>query len=358
VRAVIIKRERIVAETAERIFAQLANPQSVASAKDEVWKDALWRTVEESCLTLAWVPDKHGGAGVSVAEGFEVISLAGAFALAIPLAETMLAGWLLSRAGIVSPSGAMTVAPFQPNDRITVDADGILRGSARAVAFAREAAHFAVLAAAHGGTLIVLVNAKDCTLFPGTNLAGDLQDDIFFDGVRPVASARASDGFDQGALMMMGCTVRGLQIAGALQSVLDRTVTYASERIAFGRPIAKFQAVQTNVARLAGEVAAARAAAESAADSLANATEWNDGVFLEAAAAKIRCAEAASAGAAIAHQVHGAIGLTTEHVLHRFTLRALAWSEDFGNDSYWAVALGNRVAMRGVDSLWPLIASR
>jgi acyl-CoA dehydrogenase len=71
---------------------------------------------------------------------------------------------------------------------------------------------------------------------------------------------------------------------------------------------------------------------------------FDDAVFLEAAAAKIRCAEAAEKGAAIAHQVHGAIGFTIEHILHRYTLRALAWRDDFGSESYWAVELGKLVA--------------
>jgi len=99
-------------------------------------------------------------------------------------------------------------------------------------------------------------------------------------------------------------------------------------------------------------------AASSAADTIANASEFDDAVFLEATAAKIRCAEAAEKGAAIAHQVHGAIGYTLEHILHRYTMRALAWRDDFGNESYWAVELGKRVAARGADELWPLVASR
>ena len=73
---------------------------------------------------------------------------------------------------------------------------------------------------------------------------------------------------------------------------------------------------------------------------------------------KIRCAEAAEKGAAIAHQVHGAIGFTIEHILHRYSLRALAWRDDFGSESYWAVELGKLVANRGADELWPLVASR
>ncbi len=83
-----------------------------------------------------------------------------------------------------------------------------------------------------------------------------------------------------------------------------------------------------------------------------------DALFLEAAAAKIRCGEAAETGTAIAHQVHGAIGFTSEHILHRYTLRALGWRDDFGHESHWAVELGNLVASLGADELWPLVASR
>jgi acyl-CoA dehydrogenase len=140
--------------------------------------------------------------------------------------------------------------------------------------------------------------------------------------------------------------------------VLSHTVRYANERVAFERPIAKFQAVQHNLARLAGEAAAAAAAAGSAADAIAQAASFDEGTFLEAASAKIRCAEAAQEGAAIAHQVHGAIGISKEHILHRYTLRLLSWRDDFGNESYWAVELGKRVAARGADELWPLVASR
>jgi acyl-CoA dehydrogenase len=136
------------------------------------------------------------------------------------------------------------------------------------------------------------------------------------------------------------------------------SVRYANERVAFERPIAKFQAVQHNLARLAGEVAAAMTAAGSAADAVANAASFDNGIFLEAASAKIRCAEAAQEGAAIAHQVHGAIGFTKEHVLHRYTMKMLTWRDDFGNDSDWAVRLGNVVAAGGAGEFWPLVASR
>jgi acyl-CoA dehydrogenase len=190
------------------------------------------------------------------------------------------------------------------------------------------------------------------------SLAGEPSNTVTFDGVKPVAVAPAPKGLDQTALMLMGCVVRAVETAGALEAILDMTVRYSNERVAFEKKISKFQAVQHNLARLAGEVSAAMTAAHSAADAIAHADAFDDAIFLEATAAKIRSAEAAQEGAAIAHQVHGAIGFTNEHILHRYTLRMLAWRDDFGNESYWAVELGTKIAARGADEFWPLVAAR
>jgi acyl-CoA dehydrogenase len=355
----------IVGETAGRIFADLADPQTVNRAADDGWKSALWQTLADAGLTLAWVPEQHGGAGASLSEGFEILTVAGRFAAPVPLAETLLAGWLLSQADMSVPSGAdgvmngaLTVGPARPADRIVLDPDGTLSGRARGVPFAAEAAHLAVLASGRAGPAIALVERQAVRIEHGKSLAGDASDTVTFDRAVPVRVAPAPAGIDQDALMLMGAVIRSVETAGALETMLALSLRYAEERVAFERPIAKFQAVQHNLARLAGEVAAALTAAGSAADAIAGAAAFDDGVFLEAAAAKIRSAEAAQEGAAIAHQVHGAIGFTREHVLHRFTLRALGWRDDFGNESHWAVELGKRVASRGADAFWPLLASR
>jgi acyl-CoA dehydrogenase len=354
----VAESENIVAETAERIFADLADAQTINNDKDGRWKAPLWQALTDAGLPLSWVPEDCDGSGASLAEGFSVLSSAGRFALAVPLAETMLAGWLLAQAKIASPEGAMTVAPASPKDRITLNADGTLSGRARGVPFANDARHIAVLTAGSGGLSIALVEASACRIEQGLNLASDASDIVTFNNVHPVAVKPAPKGFDQTSLMLMGAVARSLQIAGALESMLDISVRYSNERVAFEKKISKFQAVQHNLAKLAGEAAAALAAASSAADAIANSTAFDDAVFLEAAAAKIRCSEAAEKGAAIAHQVHGAIGFTIEHILHRYTLRALAWRDDFGHESYWAVELGKMVAARGADELWPLVASR
>ena len=348
---------QIVADTATRIFTDLADPQTVNRANDERWKDSLWRALNESGLTLAWIPEKLGGADGSLADGFEVLRVAGRFAAPVPLAETLLAGWLLARAGIASPAGAMTVAPVRPNDRLTLKPDGTLSGRASGVPFAKSAEHIAIVARSGKGAVVTLVKAKGCRISDDHNLASDESNTVVFDGVEPMSTTPAPDDALI-ALMLMGSTVRSVQTAGALETILALSVAYANERVAFEKPIGKFQAVQQNLARLAGEVAAALAVSGSAADALAHSESFDEAAFLEATSAKIRCAEAAAEGAAIAHQVFGAIGFTNEHVLHRFTLRMLAWRDDFGNESYWANELGKRVAQRGADEFWPLVASR
>src|SRR6202048_4499790 len=126
-----VESENIVAETAEKIFADLADAQTVNNDKKGGWKAPLWQALSEAGLPLAWVPEDCGGAGASLAEGFSVLSAAGRFAVGVPLAETMRAGWLLAQAKISSPEGEMTLVPASPKDRITVNSDGSLSGRTR-----------------------------------------------------------------------------------------------------------------------------------------------------------------------------------------------------------------------------------
>ena len=128
--------ENIVAETAEKIFADLADAQTINHDKKGAWKAPLWQALSEAGLPLAWVPEDCGGSGASLAEGLRA-ERRRPFAIAVPLAETMLAGWLLAQAKISSPEGEMTVAPASPKDRITLNADGSLSGKARSVPFAK-----------------------------------------------------------------------------------------------------------------------------------------------------------------------------------------------------------------------------
>jgi len=102
--------ENIIVDTATRIFADLCEPATINAAEEGKWPKELWDTLEESGLTLTWVPDTLGGAGADMVDGFAVLRVAGRAAAPVPLAETLLAGWLLAQAGITAPSGPMTIA--------------------------------------------------------------------------------------------------------------------------------------------------------------------------------------------------------------------------------------------------------
>ncbi len=342
----------LIADATARIFADLADPQTVNAAKDDTWRVSLWQALEEAGLTRAWVPEAAGGAGVPLSHGFEILRVSGQYACPVALAETMLAGWCLAQAGLDVPTGPLAVAPVREHDRVVLDANGRLTGAARAVPHVGEAE-----------LIVVVVQDQLLTVAPDAakltprraDMGGD-RADLSFDAVQPLARAPFPAGFD--GLMRMGAVTRACQMTGALESALQITTDYTGEREAFGRKIAKFQAVQQNVAQLAGEVAAALSASGSAAATLGAEPHLSDAAFLEVAAAKIRCGEAVEAGAAIAHQAHGAIGWTQDYVLQRFTRRLWGWRDDFGTEASWAVRLGTFVASEGPDSLWPLVTSR
>ncbi|HKS89926.1 MAG TPA: acyl-CoA dehydrogenase family protein [Stellaceae bacterium] len=345
--------DNIIVDTATRIFMDLCEPQTINAAEEGKWPEALWQALEESGLPLTWVPEEFGGAGADIIDGFAVLRVAGRFAAPVPLAETLLAGWLLAQAGIEAPTGPMTIAPVYEDGHIELT-DHTLRGRARHVPFARHAQHIAVLAYQAGNPVIALVPTAGVTIRPGTGLAGEPQDTVSFDGAA-VAAVGAAPDLGTLAVVELGAAARAQQMAGALEHILDQSVQWSLDRVQFGRPIAKFQAVQHNLATLAGEVAAAGAAADAAAEAIATRGIGDELAAAEVAIAKVRVGEAATAGAAIAHQVHGAMGFTYEHSLHHATRRLWAWREEFGNETHWATQLGHMVAARGADALWPFL---
>ena len=208
----VTESDHIVAETAARIFADLADPQTINRARDGAWKEPLWRALADAGLPLAWVPEAQGGAGASLADGFAILGAAGRYALPVPLAETLIAGWLLARAGIAAPAGAMTVAPVRPRDRITLNADGSLSGRAAEFLSPRECE-------THRGRRRERQRRGDR---PGQNRRlpherrrksrrrGVGQRDLRARRSRS-RSAPAPAGFDASALMLMGATVRSVE---------------------------------------------------------------------------------------------------------------------------------------------------
>jgi acyl-CoA dehydrogenase len=225
------------------------------------------------------------------AEALAVVRVAAGFAAPVPLAETVLASLL---------------------------EDGLPERGPLSVAAGGRAAY--------GRFAVRIVGGEGFRLRPDVNYAGEP-----WDRVEPA-------GLDE--MLPEGALVRAVQMAGALESVLALTLEYAADRRQFDTPLNRFQAIQQQLAELAAEVAEAGAAADAAV-AVPDA--------LRVAAAKVRCGEAAGRAAAIAHQVHGAIGFTDEHRLHQLTRRLWAWRDDFGGEARWAIRLGRLAAS---EDLW------
>ena len=146
---------------------------------------------------------------------------------------------------------------------------------------------------------------------------------------------------------------------GLGRGALNLVTQYAKDRIVFDRPIGKNQAIQQNLALMAGDVAAARMATQVAIhDVPAPGTADGAAAQFSIAVAKVRCGEAATRGTGIAHQVHGAIGFTQDHALHFATRRLWAWRAEFGSDAEWAAALGRAAMAEGAAGFWPALTAK
>ncbi len=347
----------ILAETAARLFGQHCGRSVVSAAEAGTWPAELWTALVEAGLTLASVAEDKGGTGADLGDVMTILHAGGRASAPVPLAETLLAAWLLSESGLAVPPKPLTVAPVLRGELPTLRRDPggwRLAGSFRAVPWLRDCAELVVLALHDERCHVALVPVKGLSVAPGANAAGEKRDDVAFElTLERQRVAPAGAGIDFDALWRRGALARIAALAGALEQALELTLRYAKEREQFGRPIGKFQAVQQQIAVLAANVAAGCAAADAAIA----AAERGSATF-EIASAKARIGEAATLVASIAHQVHGAMGFTREHPLHLTTRRLWSWREEFGDESYWWNWLGLTAAKIGGDELWAFLTSR
>ncbi len=339
----------LIQDSANRLFAEHITTALRVDAEAGQFPHALWNAVEEAGLTRALLPEAAGGFGIGAAEALSLMAVAGAHAAPIPLAETMLAGWMLAQAGLDMPDGVLSIAPVRLSDRLTIDAAGRVTGTAARIPWGRDAACIVVLAQRDAENIVALVPASAVTVTAGQNIAREPRDTLVFGGIA-LAHGAAAVTADQ--VHLLGAALRSQQIAGALGRVIETTTQYAGDRIQFGRPIGKFQAIQHHLAIVAAHHAAAAAAADGAAEAVEAGLRP-----LPIAAAKLRTGEAAGIAAGLAHQIHGAIGFTYEHHLHFLTKRLWSWRDEFGAEPEWAARLGRHFAAAGADALWAEITA-
>ena len=101
---------------------------------------------------------------------------------------------------------------------------------------------------------------------------------------------------------------------GLAQGALDEALAYAKERVAFGKPISKYQAIQAKLADLSTEIEAARLLTYKAALE----KEAGKNFSLTAAQAKLKTGRLAVRATEEAVQIHGGYGYIEEYPVCRF----------------------------------------
>jgi alkylation response protein AidB-like acyl-CoA dehydrogenase len=307
--------DALLFESIDRFLTGGCPPASVREVEAGRGTDALWAAIEASGYADLLVPESASGAGLGLPDAFALWLACGRHALPLPLGPTAWVRGVLARFGIAAPSGPLTMAVATRRD-----ADGTLH--CQGVPFGAVADW-------------VLVDAALLPVAAGERHAsgvhGSLQAHIRWPS-RPAGALLLPQPAD---VLHAGALVSAALMAGAMQRVLDATLTYANQREQFGKPIGKFQAVQQQLAVMAEQVFAARMSAEIGCTG--------DGVApqpLRAALAKARAGEAADKVVAIAHAVHGAIGATAEYDLQLYTRRLQQGRGEFGSSAYWQAELG------------------
>ncbi|MDQ2813226.1 MAG: acyl-CoA/acyl-ACP dehydrogenase [Actinomycetota bacterium] len=341
----------------------------------------LYAALRRDGWTTVGIAEGGGGSGGDLADAAEVAAAITGAGAGLPVADTaIVAARLLTAGGIRLPETARCVVPACAPDAVVSTATtpaGTVSAHLRRVPWASWASHL-VLACPAGQerTSIVLLETAGAAISRGANLANEPRDDIRFTDAPATGVVTIDRQYCDIAdeVRAAGALARSVQMAAAAQQVLEMTSRYCTERVQFGRPLAAWQAVQQQLAELAAETAAARAAAALAvaavtgeragsrpapvtgerAGSLINAVT---GAVTEIAMAKARTSQAAGHIARIAHQLHGAIGVTREHPLQRYSRALWSWREEYGTQAYWSQVLATRLAGHE-DDLWGWLTAR
>ena len=334
----------------------------------------LWREM----AGLGWMglalPEKYGGSGMSFLDLAVLLEEMGRACLPGPYFSTVVLG-SLTIADIGSEgqkqeylpklaSGEMlfTLALTEPSARYdaaikttaTADKDGyVLNGTKLFVPDAHIADYMLVVARtderakAEKGITIFIVDGKS----PGISysvlntIANDKLCEVVFDQVK-VPKENILGELNLGwnevqRIVQRAAVAKCCEMVGCIQQALDMTVNYAKERKQYDRPIGSFQVIQHYCADMATDVDGTRLSTYQAAWMLSEGLPGTR----EIAIAKAWAGEACQRVMAVAHQIHGAIGVTIDHDLQYYTRRAKAAEVSFGDASFYREVVAQEMGL-------------
>lgn len=318
------------------------------------------RTIELEALgidSLVW--DEFGAlglrghdTGMGVDVQMAVLQEIGRAGALVPFAESEVLGRMLAEAvGLRHGEATLGVVP------VTLTADRLADGGVKlhltgtAVPWGRHAMRVLALCRIGSQGYVADIEGASLDWEMRANLAAEPRDTVRATAIQVPASQLHELQLPFDGLFRTGALCRTAAMVGALSTVLDLAVQYAQDRKQFGKPISQFQIIQSYLAEMAAEVCAAAVAHDVAVAGVMAGDGSGD-----IAVAKLRAGQAANTVAKLAHQIHGAIGMTREYSLHVWTRRLWAWREEFGNETHWSRELGRSIIDEGELAFWPRVA--
>ncbi len=330
---------------------------------DRGFTPELWKKLAGMNLTGLAIPEAYGGVGdfldltVVLEEMGRACFLGPFFATVVLGAATILEAGSEAQKKEYLPRIAegkiiVTLALTEPSGKYTADAvnvkaikrgnDYIISGTKLFVPDAQNADYLICVARTgeiknpqDGITLFMLdIKTPGINVKPLKTIAGDKQGEVAFDNVK-VSSDSVLGVIDKGwpyieKVIQKAAVARCAEMVGLAQKALDISLEYAKERLAFGHPIGAFQSIQHRCADMLIDLESSRFATYQAAWRI----NENLPATREAAIAKAWVGQACRRIMASAHQVHGAIGFTEDHILHYYTKQARASEFSFGDVNF------------------------
>lgn len=327
----------IIEQTANGVFSDNVTQTMLAELEQGTLNTDLWHVIEQAGLTKVLLDEELGGAGGSWLDAEVVLRACGRHRVPAPVGEAIAAYWLLAQAKLPIPEqGVVSWA-------IGEEIDGSI--AIENAPWAAQADH-----------LLVWTDQDRFYLFPKSenlisckNIAGEPRASGKLDCDNATHKTERPSSLEGLNAKALGALVRAVQISGALDGALHMSVNYATERVQFGKPISKFQAIQQQLALMSGHVAMAVRAAGAGCEALSKDPA---NALFDIAVAKVLNSQAVEISTSVAHQVHAAIGITFEYNLNFYSRRLWSWRDEYGSEAFWSEQLGSAVARLGGELLW------
>ncbi|MCX7911958.1 MAG: acyl-CoA/acyl-ACP dehydrogenase [Dehalococcoidales bacterium] len=355
-----LNEQQEMMQTLARDFLAGEYPEKVlrAVAESETGFDPrLWKKLAETNLLGLSIPEEYGGVGdfldlTVVLEEMGRACFISPFFTAVALgAGTILEAGSAEQKAYSLPAiaGGKSIVTLAVAETSTGHfAEGIRSVATRAgdgfaisgtklfVPDAQAADHIIWAARAETGITLFILDIKTpgITIRPLKTISGEKQCEVTFENVR-VGQDQVLGYIGQGwgyleKVLERASVATCAEMVGMADHVLRITLDYARERVAFGHPIGAFQAIQHRFADMAVDVDGSRFVTYQAAWRI------NSGLPAEreVAAARVWVTEACQRVVNSAHQIHGAIGFTEDHVLHFYTKKVRARGLSLGGIGY------------------------